>query len=376
MWAVSTKSEITFPGLSDYDKELVISQLDNLVQQSQYAPDGWGLITYNVGESFTPGLLHRSEIPAYLDTVNFWSTADYLLEDGAGRLAIGHLRIASSGAIGIPNPHPWLFNDTLTYSLVHNGTLNKNILYDLLTGSGSDLSWLENYPPQTFGAGAWQDSSGWENVVDSELILLFIMKQIENRGTVIDGLQEALSSLLSSGVSSGQLNIIFSDGQSLFIFGGNNGLSVAETESHTAIMTTPPNQGVSGNLDWRGIDHGELLIVNSDGIISYPDFASIKTDVQPLYPNRSWLLPAYPNPFNGSVTINFDITDAQRPILKIHDILGETVYRKEIFKLREESKSIEWTPKKLNGQLLSTGTYLIQIQADNGFDHQKILFIK
>jgi len=44
--------------------------------------------------------------------------------------------------------------------------------------------------------------------------------------------------------------------------------------------------------------------------------------------------------------------------------------------LREESKSIEWTPKKLNGQLLSTGTYLIQIQADNGFDHQKILFIK
>ena len=47
-----------------------------------------------------------------------------------------------------------------------------------------DESWLDQNPPQTFGAGDWT-GSGWNSVVDSELIMLFIMKQIEIYGEVI-----------------------------------------------------------------------------------------------------------------------------------------------------------------------------------------------
>ena len=376
MWAISAKFEDTFPELNDYDKSLIYSELNTLVKQSQYAPDGWGLLSYNIGVSDSLGLLQRSDIPAYMDSINFWTAAGDLLDIGSGKFALGHVRIASSGAIGVPNPHPWVFIGAQSFSLVHNGTVNKNILFDLITNSGTDLSWLNTHNPQTFGAGSWQDSTGWENVVDSELILLFIMQQIEVQGTILDGLQASFSNLITAGVNPGQLNIIFSDGQNLFIFGGNNGLSTAETESHIAVMTTPPSEGEAGNLDWSGIENGELLVIGNTGISNYPEFASIATDYQSLVPNGPFLRPAYPNPFNGTVKIPFELNDAQNPILMIHDILGNTVYKTNITGGRRFSGNITWIPQNYKSRPLSSGTYIVRVQDDRGSDYQKILFLK
>ena len=375
IWAVSAKSELTLAELDQYNKSLIYSELQGLVQQSQYANDGWALLGYNLGQSDPLGLLQRSEIPAYMDSVNFWITADSLLDGSTGKLGLGHVRAASSGASNIPNPHPWLFTGNPTYSLVHGGTVNKNMLYNLITDSGNDLSWLLTHPPQTFGVDTWQDSTGWANVVDSELILLFIMQQIEFQGTILMGLEAAFSLLLSAGVSPGQLNIVFSDGQNLFVFGGTRGLSITETESHIAVMTTPPVEGDASNLVWSGLGNGELLVIGSDGISRYPDFANISVEDPPasIIPTGAWLLPAYPNPFNGAVTIRFNLNHAQRPKLTIYDLLGETVFRTDITSWNKVAGSLVWTP---NGQSLSSGTYLVRIQADNGYDSQKILFIK
>ena len=375
IWAVSAKSELTLSELDQYNKNLIYSELQGLVQQSQYAPDGWALLGYSLEQSYPLGLLQRSEIPAYMDSAAFWSTAGALLEESAGKLGLGHVRAASSGTSGIPNPHPWLFTGSQTYSLVHGGTVNKNMLYNLMTDSGNDLSWLTAHPPQTFGVDTWQDSSGWANVVDSELILLFIMQQVELQGTILMGLEAAFSSLLSAGVAPGQLNIVFSDGQNLFVFGGAGGLSIAETESHIAVMTTPPVEGDASNLVWSGLGNGELLVIGSDGISRYPDFANISLEDPPasIIPTGAWLLPAYPNPFNGAVTIRFNLNHAQRPKLTIYDLLGETIFRTEIPSWNKVAGSLVWTP---NGQSLSSGTYLVRIQADNGYDSQKILFIK
>ena len=376
IWAVSAKSGLTLSELNEYDKAIIYSELQGLVQQSQYAPDGWALLGYSLEQSYPLGLLQRSEIPAYMDSAAFWSTAGALLEESAGKLGLGHVRAASSGASGIPNPHPWLFTGSQTYSLVHGGTVNKNMLYNLMTDSGNDLSWLTAHPPQTFGVDTWQDSSGWANVVDSELILLFIMQQVELQGTILMGLEAAFSSLLAAGVAPGQLNIVFSDGQNLFVFGGAGGLSIAETESHIVVMTSPSGEGEAASLDWTGLGNGELLVIGSDGIIRYPDFAGVTGEDPPAVPAGPWLLPAYPNPFNGAVTIRFDLTHAQRPILIIHDLLGATVFRTEIPARSRAAGTMAWIPRNPNGQSLPSGTYLVRIQANNGYDSQKILFIK
>ena len=54
-------------------------------------------------------------------------------------IILGHQRTATSGASNIPDPHPLIRKiGPSVYSLIHNGTLNKSILMDVLTNDGTD----------------------------------------------------------------------------------------------------------------------------------------------------------------------------------------------------------------------------------------------
>ena len=107
---------------------------------------------------------------------------------------------------------PWTTDEQRLRYLRKNIDVVDNILYDLITNNGSDLFWLESHPPQTFGAGEWKEA-GWTSVVDSELILLLLMKLIELNGDILLGLKSTMSQLIYAGVPPGQLNIIFSNGE-------------------------------------------------------------------------------------------------------------------------------------------------------------------
>ena len=200
---------------------------------------------------------YLSESPATNDSALYWNAVESLLGSDSGKIGIGHLRIATSGSNSVPNPHPWMFyHNDISYSFIHNGTVNKEILYDLITESGTDLTWLELYPPQTFGGGDWK-SSGWTNVVDSELILLYIMKEVQYHEDIVIGFQTAVINMINAGTSASQLNLIFSDGGSLFIFGGSHGLYTTESSDYYSIMTQPPNN--DGN-EWIGIANEEMIV--------------------------------------------------------------------------------------------------------------------
>ena len=236
LWAVCTRSNLTFPTLSETEYDEIQDQLTTFYYQSETMLDGWALLSYDNSEQDSISPIYRSESPATNDSVLYWNTVETLLGSVSGKIGMGHLRVATSGSNSIPNPHPWMFyKNNLSYSLIHNGTVNKQTLYDLLTNNGSDLSWLESYPPQTFGGGDWK-SSGWVNVVDSELVLLYVMKEIESHEDMVIGFQTAVINIINAGTSASQLNIIFSDGGSLFVFGGNNGLHFTESSDYYSCL--------------------------------------------------------------------------------------------------------------------------------------------
>ena len=143
LWAICTRSDITFPSLSGPEVEEVQSQLTTFYYQSENMLDGWALLSYDNSEQDSISPLYRSESPATNDSALYWTTVETLLGSESGRIGLGHLRVATSGSNSIPNPHPWMFyKNNLSYSLIHNGTVSKVILYDLLTDNGSDLSWI------------------------------------------------------------------------------------------------------------------------------------------------------------------------------------------------------------------------------------------
>ena len=370
LWAVCARSDLTFSEVSEAQYAEIELQLNSFYFQSEYMLDGWALLRYNESEQDSVTPIYRSESPATNDSALYWNAVESLLGSDSGKIGIGHLRIATSGSNSVPNPHPWMFyHNDISYSFIHNGTVNKEILYDLITESGTDLTWLELYPPQTFGGGDWQ-SSGWTYVVDSELILLYIMKEVQYHEDIVIGFQTAVINMINAGTSASQLNLIFSDGGSLFVFGGSHGLYTTESSDYYSIMTQPPNN--DGN-EWIGIANEEMIVINSSGIVRYPDFVTNDMeDGHDIYPLSFTMSPAYPNPFNASVYFVLDGQTSEHVNISIYSIIGKQVDQFFIPRLNGQQSKIGWSPS-LN---VPSGTYFIQASTNYFNETQKILFIK
>lgn len=370
IWALHTKNNLSFSMLSNNEKSKAYNQLNSFFIQSTFMSNGWSILDYPADTENNISPIFRSEKTAFSDSTVYWNIIDSLFTNGTGEIGLAHLRLASSGINSVPNPHPWMFYDNnKSYSFMHNGTVDKELLFNLITDNGSDLSWLNNNEPQTFDGSDWR-TVGWQNVVDSELIMLYLSQQILERGDVYQGLQVALSNITNQGISAMQLNMIFSDGISLYCFGGSNGLSYTESDEHFAVMTQPEN---SGALNWTGIKNGELVVIGSSGLVNYPNFLLVENQNDPLFPeNLSVMNPAYPNPFNSSVQFSFsnipEPMDLNVSFYNLNGQLVESLLSRNI----TENEIVKWIPSLE----LPSGTYFLQANLGNNVFNQKILFIK
>ncbi|MFA6455412.1 MAG: SBBP repeat-containing protein [Bacteroidota bacterium] len=79
----------------------------------------------------------------------------------------------------------------------------------------------------------------------------------------------------------------------------------------------------------------------------------------------------FPNPFNPSTTIRYDIPSSAHVKLTIHDILG-----REIATLVNEEQSAGWKEVQWNAKNVSSGIYLYKLQAGNFVESKKMLLMK
>ena len=377
LWAIYAKDKFTLATLDESSKNLARITLENFFFQSNSMPSGWSLMGYNSTIDQTGLFVQRSAIPAIQDSSAYWTAANNMLNNNYFKIGMGHLRMASSGASNVPNPHPWiLLKDGTLFSLIHNGTLNKDLIHNLITNNGQNLSWLEVHNPQTFSSNLWNSNEGWQNVVDSELLLFYLVQQITLANSVYDGLKLALENLILRGVPSNQLNIVFSIDEDIYLFGAKNKLSIIDNGSFTCIMTSPAYFETHSNIEWYGIADREMVQIDDDGLSFFKDFVK-STNSNYVKISCSFTLdPAYPNPFNGSIKIPFQSSvDTDAEIL-IFSVLGEEIYRKKLSQSELQKGFIYWNPLNSYQKKLSSGTYIIKSKTAFRSSNQKILFIK
>jgi hypothetical protein len=83
------------------------------------------------------------------------------------------------------------------------------------------------------------------------------------------------------------------------------------------------------------------------------------------------LKPAYPNPFNPNVTLNYALTDDGRASLKVFNLRGqleETLISTYALKV---TYPVTWQPENL-----SAGFYIIRLQSGHRTSMQKVVFVK
>jgi hypothetical protein len=349
---------------------MIQSELNSFYHQSAMMLDGWSILGYQDSSHQGTISICRSPNTAPNDSSLYWETVENLMSNERGIIGMGHLRVATSGSNSIPNPHPWIFqNEYTVFSLMHNGTVNKDLLLNLITDSGTDSSWIETHPPQTFGGGQWSES-GWESVVDSELILLHVMKKINLLGDNIEGFKAGVSDLVNAGVNAGQLNLIFSDGYSLLVFGGASGLFVNEHSEFTAVMTQPTDDQYH---HWQSIANEELIYIDPDTLLRFRNFIINDLDDNPeIPPTKFQISKAYPNPFNSSINFKLNGYGNEEFSISIYSIMGTMVDQFYVLTSLSEGQIVQWNPDSR----LASGTYFINVAAGNFQETQKILFIK
>ncbi|MBX7151845.1 T9SS type A sorting domain-containing protein [bacterium] len=84
----------------------------------------------------------------------------------------------------------------------------------------------------------------------------------------------------------------------------------------------------------------------------------------------------YPNPFNPSTTIAYDLPKESKITLKVFNALGQEV-RTLINEIRPQGfHSIQWDGRNNSGQSVASGLYIYQIQADKIVKSKKMLLLK
>ncbi len=105
--------------------------------------------------------------------------------------------------------------------------------------------------------------------------------------------------------------------------------------------------------------------------VSDIDTVTSVSEVNPNEPNKYSLSLAYPNPFNPTTTIRYQIPVNSHVLLKVYDVLGN-----EVATLVNEYKPAGSYEVEFSASQLSSGVYLYALQAGEYVDTKKLILLK
>jgi hypothetical protein len=85
---------------------------------------------------------------------------------------------------------------------------------------------------------------------------------------------------------------------------------------------------------------------------------------------------AYPNPFNPSTTISYDLPSDELVSIVIYDVIGQEVRRLIDDQKTAGRYSIQWDARDNGGRSVATGVYIAKIEAGTFSQSQKMLLLK
>tara|TARA_Y100001968_G_C19075070_1_gene580262 strand:- start:71 stop:706 length:636 start_codon:yes stop_codon:yes gene_type:complete len=95
-----------------------------------------------------------------------------------------------------------------------------------------------------------------------------------------------------------------------------------------------------------------------------------------INPQEFNLFPNYPNPFNPSTNIMFDIPTNSYINASIYNLLGQEIYML-LDGIEEPGKvSLTWNGEDSSGNKLSSGVYFLRVSYNNNNFYQKLLLLK
>lgn len=93
-------------------------------------------------------------------------------------------------------------------------------------------------------------------------------------------------------------------------------------------------------------------------------------------PENFELFPAYPNPFNPTTTLRYDLPEATKVIIMIYDLMGRDIKTLVNHQQKAGYKSVVWDATNDLGEPVSAGIYLYRISAGDFHQTKKMVLLK
>ena len=93
-------------------------------------------------------------------------------------------------------------------------------------------------------------------------------------------------------------------------------------------------------------------------------------------PNKFYISPGYPNPFNPSTSINIHIIEKNALHVSILDINGRLINIIKDDNVYPGNYQVKWNGTDSNGYNMSSGVYFIKVQTGRNLGYKKVLLIK
>jgi glutamine amidotransferase len=332
--------------------------------------DGWGLgyfISPTLGLPLVQPIVHRGGPRANDSNAREYGLSVDEMTLARPRAAIGHVRGASSGHIGVPDPHPFQHEGLL---FAHNGTIPEEILIHLL--QQDDPGYLQTHPPD------WR-----EGYIDSELYFLYLLKYEHQHPGLsrTEAFRRAIRTL--SHLADVRLNFVMTEGDTLWA------LRCAPFDNSDAVQYSPSQIGASSSYwavasqplgshagVWARIPARTLgVFVPGHAPVFIPIDGADSGD--PETHSRLLVGSAQPNPTRGDVTIPVRSTDeGTQARIEVWDVQGRSVWRGGPFSLTRGENSLRWSGRDLEGRSVASGIYFCRIIAGAEIHEEPVRMIR
>jgi hypothetical protein len=122
----------------------------------------------------------------------------------------------------------------------------------------------------------------------------------------------------------------------------------------------------------------DTFVIRADAIIlrEISPLTDVAYEVLPEIPNRFNLSQNFPNPFNPTTQIKFDLPKAATVELSVYDILGREVRRLVNERYNAGSYTVTWDGRNNRGSQVATGMYVYRLRAGSFVSTKKMLMLK
>lgn len=186
------------------------------------------------------------------------------------------------------------------------------------------------------------------------------------------------------------LSITYTDNAS---YGYIQGIDVSENYVYLATgahglcvfdVSDPATPVLTGYIETPGIAKGVsakagIAVVADDtnlGIYNCMQAVPAGPSAPPVTPAAFTLYPNFPNPFNASTQIQFDVPASSHVTMQIFDILGRNVTTLADTRFTAGQHTLRWDGTNFNGQTVASGRYFVQLRAGDAMHTMPIVFMK